>query len=534
MGNQPPSNAISRAEYADLSKSVKELKQSLADLISNYTVIPKSPQPVSTSLQPALVEAAPITNDDTTFCSQYTRMEFPTFSGHKDPLIWLHHYELYFHTAHTPVHAQVELTAFNMTGEAQLWADSVRIDQQVDLLTAGLDELLQIDVERSINEEEESDETTIEDLEVAEISLHAITGVSTREMMKLRVLIEGTPLLALVDTGSTHNFINTSTALGLALHTAPRPGVKVVVVNEDSLSCTGLCEQVLVFKGSDSFLVNLFQIPLVGFDLVLGIQWLSTLGPIWWDFNSLTMQFRLEGKLVSWSSNTPHALAAISSLLPASNKDILNVLLLEFDPLFREVSTLPPSRSCDHRIVLSAGSDPVTICPYRYPQVLKDEIEKQYATGMGGPSSSTAAAAAWPNGRERRRRENRRRPPLAATAWPIGEERTAEPCCCLCRWRRRRRRELRADADDRGVLPLSSYERRRRCPAVDHLHQLLSPRNCNRDSKVYACCWMMTDDLFPASSLSSSITELHHCGRRRRGGNATEIEESGRKEEAQS
>nr|GMD39360.1 hypothetical protein Iba_chr09fCG12840 [Ipomoea batatas] len=129
---------------------------------------------------------------------------------------------------------------------------------------------------------------------------------------------------------------------------------------------------------------------------------------------------------------------------------------------------------------------------------------------MGGPSSSTAAAAAWPNGRKRRRRENRQRPPLAATAWPIGEERTAEPCRCLCRWRRRRRRELRADADDRGVLPLSSYERRRRCPAVDHLHQLLSPRNCNRDSKVYACCWMMTDDLFTASSLSSSITELHH------------------------
>nr|GMC88607.1 serine carboxypeptidase-like 45 [Ipomoea batatas] len=444
-------------------------------------------------------------------------MEFPTFSGHEDPLIWLHRCELYFRTAHTPLHAQVELAAFNMTGEAQLWyyqilrdeprmtwgifkdycklrfgpphstnplgdlvnvkqrarhideyvsdfqlllarADSVRIDQQVDLFTAGLDELLRIDVERSkpcslaeainnsrdfyrrillmqkgtfrqpprllpaptgsnlvtvtnsrpqamlkpgpkpppirrlspaeqeerkskglcfncdetwsrghrckhlfcvlgINEEEESDETTIEDLEVAEISLHAITGVSTGEMMKLRVLIEGTPLLALVDTGSTHNFINTSTALGLALPTAPRPGVKVVVANGDSLSSTGLCEQVLVSKGSDSFLVNLFQIPLVGFDLVLGIQWLSTLGPIWWDFNSLTMQFLLEGKLVSWSSDTPHALAAVSSLLPASNKDILNVLLSEFDPLFREVSTLPPSRSCDHRIILSAEAN---------------------------------------------------------------------------------------------------------------------------------------------------------------------------------
>nr|GMC72022.1 AC090485_10 Putative retroelement [Ipomoea batatas] len=162
-----------------------------------------------------------------------------------------------------------------------------------------------------------------------------ILCVSTGEMMKLRVLIEGTPLLALVDTGSTHNFINTSTALGLALPTAPRPGVKVVVANGDSLSSTCLCEQVLVSKGSDSFLVNLFQIPL----------------------------FLLEGKLVSWSSDTPHALAVVSSLLPASNKDILSVLLSKFDPLFWEVSTLPPSRSCDHRIILSAGSDPVAVRP---------------------------------------------------------------------------------------------------------------------------------------------------------------------------
>nr|GMD86704.1 putative mitochondrial protein [Ipomoea batatas] len=343
-------------------------------------------------------------------------MEFPTFSGHEDPLIWLHHCELYFHTAHTPVHAQVELAAFNMTGKAQLWyyqilrgerrmtwgifkdycklrfgpshntnplgdlinvkqrarhideyvsdfqlllarADSVRIDQQVDLFTTGLDELLRIDVERKqeerkskglcfncdetlsrghqcknlfcvlgINEEEDSDGTTIEDLEVAEISLHAITGVSTWEMMKLRVLIEGTPLLALVDTGSTHNFINTSTAShGSSAGNKGRGGK--------------------------------------------------------WGFS-----------VKHWPLDIPHALAVVSSLLPASNKDILNVLLSEFDLLFQEVSTLPPSRSCDHQIILSAGSDLVAVHPYRYPQVLKDEIEKQCADmleqGIIRPSKS--------------------------------------------------------------------------------------------------------------------------------------------------
>jgi hypothetical protein len=43
------------------------------------------------------------------------------------------------------------------------------------------------------------------------------------------------------------------------------------------------------------FHTNLFILPLAGCDVVLGIHWLRTLGPILWDFTALTMAFSYGG-----------------------------------------------------------------------------------------------------------------------------------------------------------------------------------------------------------------------------------------------
>jgi hypothetical protein len=54
-------------------------------------------------------------------------------------------------------------------------------------------------------------------------------------------------------------------------------------------------------------------------------------------------------------------------------------LLSEFSSVFDPPSGLPPSRDCDHSIPLVAGYSPVHVCPYRYPPLIKDEIERQIA-----------------------------------------------------------------------------------------------------------------------------------------------------------
>lgn len=46
------------------------------------------------------------------------------------------------------------------------------------------------------------------------------------------------------------------------------------------------------------FAANLLLLPLSDSDVVLGIQWFSTLGSILWDFNNLTMEFKVEGRKV--------------------------------------------------------------------------------------------------------------------------------------------------------------------------------------------------------------------------------------------
>jgi hypothetical protein len=40
-----------------------------------------------------------------------------------------------------------------------------------------------------------------------------------------------------------------------------------------------------------SFTTNFFALPLAGYDVVLGTEWLASLGPILWDFGALTMSF---------------------------------------------------------------------------------------------------------------------------------------------------------------------------------------------------------------------------------------------------
>ncbi|KAK9113929.1 hypothetical protein Syun_020726 [Stephania yunnanensis] len=57
-----------------------------------------------------------------------------------------------------------------------------------------------------------------------------------------------------------------------------------------------------------------------------------------------------------------------------------------------EPTSLPPSRECDHAIVLKEGVEPIRVRPYRYPQVQKAEIERMVtemlASGIIQPSNS--------------------------------------------------------------------------------------------------------------------------------------------------
>jgi hypothetical protein len=132
-------------------------------------------------------------------------------------------------------------------------------------------------------------------------SLHVVAGVPTFDTLQVRAFLGTAVLVALLDTGSTHNFIGERAAYRSGLHIQPRPRLTATVANGERIICPGVIRDAPIRVHGDTFHVNLFVMPLAGFDLVLGTQWLGTLGPIVWDVAARTMQFQREGHAVCWT-----------------------------------------------------------------------------------------------------------------------------------------------------------------------------------------------------------------------------------------
>ena len=90
-----------------------------------------------------------------------------------------------------------------------------------------------------------------------------------------------TSFQALLDSGSTHNFINLDTIVDLNLQRTFAPNSpKVAVVNGDQISNMGIYNNLSVQIDTEPFIIDCYSIKLGGYDFILGVNWLSLLGPI--------------------------------------------------------------------------------------------------------------------------------------------------------------------------------------------------------------------------------------------------------------
>lgn len=137
--------------------------------------------------------------------------------------------------------------------------------------------------------------------EELDISMHALTSLNVANTMQLQVRIAGETLVVLVDSGSTHTFVHDDVARRLDLSLTPRPGLSVKVANDDQIQSSGVCYNTEVHIDDETFHLNCYALPLAGFDVVLGVQWLCLLGYILWDFIGLTMSFLYNHKTVTFT-----------------------------------------------------------------------------------------------------------------------------------------------------------------------------------------------------------------------------------------
>ncbi|CAD6334945.1 unnamed protein product [Miscanthus lutarioriparius] len=182
--------------------------------------------------------------------------------------------------------------------------------------------------------------------------------------------------------------------------------VTVRVANGEVLSCTHeLRDQVWGTQGH-SFSTTLKNIPIRGYDIILGMDWLETHSPMKIHWVDRWLQFSYQDKLITLQG-IPTAvqlgppvthnqllafdktdsilyLVQIQALEPAAPQEPslpldLQHLLEQFKSVFEPPTTLPPSRLGDHSIPLLDGAQPFCLRPYRYNPAQKTEIENQIA-----------------------------------------------------------------------------------------------------------------------------------------------------------
>ena len=142
------------------------------------------------------------------------------------------------------------------------------------------------------------------------------------------------------------------------------------------------------------FETEVYVLPLAGYEMILGMPWLSSLGTIHWNFEQLIMKFEWAGKSCTLNGNLEALRVVEANELtkmlvqePASLVQCwmikamvvqeeerktqllhpkLQDLLEEFYELFEEPHGLPPHREQNHKIPLQENHRVINLRLYRY------------------------------------------------------------------------------------------------------------------------------------------------------------------------
>ncbi|MCH83875.1 enzymatic polyprotein, partial [Trifolium medium] len=209
----------------------------------------------------------------------------------------------------------------------------------------------------------------------------------------------------------------------LGLPVVAIPSFSVIVGNGQTITCDGFCEAVPVTLANQVFHIPFFILPIHGADLVLGVQWLQTLGSFLSDYSVPSIQFTYNNKPITLTGKSPvsptlatysqfcrflftDAIVSAHTIIVAAvdttkasppklnppQHPAVTSLLHRYDTVFTKPQTLPPHRTHNHHIHLLPNSKPVNIRPYRYPQYQKEVmttmIREMLADGVIRPSTS--------------------------------------------------------------------------------------------------------------------------------------------------
>ena len=121
------------------------------------------------------------------------------------------------------------------------------------------------------------------------ISLYALFRTKGYQTMRVQRRIKNQTVVILVDTGSTHNFMDQAVVkqVGWNLHIITN--MTMTVANGERLRAQVIFPSLQVVIQREVITTYFFVLQLTSCDMVLGVQWLVIVGPILWDFLHITM-----------------------------------------------------------------------------------------------------------------------------------------------------------------------------------------------------------------------------------------------------
>ncbi|CAH9084460.1 unnamed protein product [Cuscuta epithymum] len=278
-----------------------------------------------------------------------------------------------------------------------------------------------VDEDTDCEEPEVPEEEVVLESKSMQLSLMSREGIPTMRAFKIKGVLKWNQgerqVEVLIDSGATHNFISQKLVEELELPFNTITGYKVQIGNGEKISNNRRCEEVVLCLPDTDIKQDFYILNLGGTDLVLGMEWLTSLGDVEINFQKQTINWKSSGhnhsvqgdpKLSSMEVSLKTLTQIIqdngdgyliyyegSLMQMEKGKDmdcIWKEILAEFPEITQPLEGLPPSRSCDHSINIQEGANIPNIRPYRYPQYQKTEIERiiqeMLSSGIIQPSNS--------------------------------------------------------------------------------------------------------------------------------------------------
>ena len=102
----------------------------------------------------------------------------------------------------------------------------------------------------------------------------------------------------LIDSGATHNFIDEGFVMKIGLKEEEFEGLNVTIADGFTMPCTRVVKQLKLTLGDYELCDDFYVVGIGEIDLVLGVQWLHSIGGYYMNHQTMEFKFHSNGKEV--------------------------------------------------------------------------------------------------------------------------------------------------------------------------------------------------------------------------------------------